>query len=397
VITRRRHLRQLREALSWQPVVALVGARQVGKSTLARELADAWNGPATILDLEDAPTLARLEDPALALEPLEGLVVLDEVQHRPNLFPYLRVLADRKPLPARFLVLGSATPALLRQSSESLAGRIHVHELPPLDLREVGARRLDRLWLRGGFPRSFTARSERESFSWRTGFVRTFLERDLPSLGVQIPPVQLRRFWTMIAHRHGQLWNGSEISRSLALSVPTVRSYLDLLTGAFVVRQLQPWFENVGKRQVKSPKIYVRDCGLLHALLDLDEREALERHPKVGASWEGLVLEQLVAHLGADERSIYFWATHQGAELDLLVVRGQKRFGFEIKRTAAPRITPSMRSALETLKLDRLDVLHAGRDEYPLSREIRAVPATRLLDLVEPLDSRRTKSSKSSA
>jgi hypothetical protein len=385
VIGRLRHLERLRWYLSWQPVVALIGARQVGKTTLARQLVRSWPGPSTYFDLEDRRTLARLEDEALALDPLRGLVVLDEVQHRPELFRRLRVLADRRPLPARFLVLGSASPELLRQSSETLAGRIQIHELPPIALSEVGPTKIDSLWRRGGFPKSLTAKSERASFAWRSSFVGTFLERDLPSFGVRIPPIQLRRFWTMIAHYHGQIWNGSEVARSLGLSAPTVRSYLDLLTGAFVVRQLQPWFVNIGKRLVRAPKVYVRDSGILHRLLNLADQESLESHPKVGASWEGFVLEQLIDHLDVPEESCHFWATHQGAELDLLVDRGGRLFGFEIKRTTSPRLTPSMRSALASLGLERLDVIHAGSGSYPMAANVRAIPAARLLDEIDPL------------
>jgi hypothetical protein len=282
-------------------------------------------------------------------------------------------------------VLGSAAPELLRQSAESLAGRIAFHELPGLSLDEVGAAALDRAWLRGGVPRSFTARSTAESAAWRREFLRTFLERDVPQLGIGIPAATLERFWAMLAHYHGQIWNASEFGRSFGVSNHAVQRYLDALEGTFMLRVLRPWFENLGKRQVKSPKVYVRDSGLLHTLLDVNDREHLERHPKVGASWEGFILETVIQRLGARSDQCYFWATHTGAELDLLVIDGRRRYGFEIKRTTAPRVTPSMRSSLADLALTRLDVVHAGEATFPLTGSVRAVAARRLLDHVRPL------------
>ncbi len=301
-------------------------------------------------------------------------------QRRPDLFPALRPLADRPRRPARFLVLGSAAPELLRQSAESLAGRIAYYELPGLSLEEVGIAAIDRLWLRGGFPRAFAARTNRESVSWRRDFVRTFLERDVPQFGIGIPSATLDRFWSMLAHYHGQIWNASEFGRSFGVSHHAVGRYLDALAATFMLRVLRPWAENISKRQVKSPKVYVRDSGLLHTLLDIDTAHDLERHPKVGASWEGFLVEAVVQRLSARSDQCYFWATHTGAELDLLVVDGQDRIGFEIKRTTAPRMTPSMRSALEDLRLRRLDVVHAGSESYPLAQGVRAVSARRLLD-----------------
>jgi hypothetical protein len=297
----------------------------------------------------------------------------------------LRVLADRARSPARFLVLGSATPELLQQTSESLAGRLAFHELGGFSIEEVGVKRLDQLWLRGGFPRSFLARSGRESLDWRLDFIRTFLERDVPQLGVSIPSTTLRRFWAMLAHYHGQVWNASEFSRSFGVSDMTVRRYLDLLAATFVVRILQPWHENLAKRQVKSPKVYLADSGLLHALLGIGTREDLERHPKVGASFEGFAISAIADRLRAQWNECFFWATHAGAELDLLVVRGRTRIGFEIKRTVAPAVTPSMRTALTDLGLSRLDVIHAGDRTYGLAPRIRAVALGRLLDDVTPL------------
>jgi hypothetical protein len=386
-VRRERHLETVSGLLDRHPVVAILGARQVGKTTLAADLAARRGGDAIHFDLEDPEDLRLLEDPKLALKDLRGLVVIDEVQRRPDLFPVLRVLADRKGSPARFLILGSASPDFLRQSSESLAGRIIYHELGGFALDEVDARNLPALWLRGGFPRSYLAADDAESLEWRRGFIRTFLDRDLPQLGAGMPAPTLHRFWTMVAHYHGQTWNSSELARALDVSQPTVRRYLDLLTAALVARQLPPWYENLGKRQVKSPKVYISDSGLLHALLDLETGRELERHPKVGASWEGFAVGEILARLGAFPEECFFWATHSGAELDLLVVRGSRRLGFEFKRTTAPRITPSMHIALEDLKLDRLDLIHAGEKTFPLAERVHAMPLHRVWKDLEPLRS----------
>lgn len=382
-VQRRRHLRRLTLLLRESPVVALLGARQIGKSTLARQLVAARRGPTTWFDLENPVDLARLADPGLELRPLRGLVVLDEIQRLPEVFPLLRTLVDRPRTPARFLVLGSASPELLRQTSETLAGRVAFHELDGFDLREVSD--LDRLWLRGAFPRSCLARSAAASRRWRDDFVRTFLERDLAVLGSGVPSTTLRRFWTMLAHWHGQLWNGSEFARAFGVAHTTVRRYLDLLTSVFVVRQLQPWHENVAKRQVRAPKVYVADSGILHALLGLSTREALVSHPKVGASWEGFAVQQIIQLLAARSDQCFHWSTYSGAELDLLVVAGRRRYGFEVKRTEAPRLTASMRSAVETLDLQRLDVVHAGRRLYRLAPRVRALPAAQLSTALRPL------------
>jgi predicted AAA+ superfamily ATPase len=383
-LERHRHLEQIRRLLRRHRVVALLGARQVGKTTLARMLAARSAAPTAFFDLEDPRDIARLSDPMLALADLRGLVFLDEVQRRPDLFPVLRVLADR-PRGAHFLALGSASPELLRQASESLAGRIAFHTLGGLALDEVGESQWRRLWERGGFPRSFTARSRTVSAEWREAFVATFLERDLPQLGVRTSGPTLRRFWSMLAHYHGQIWNSSEFARSFGVSDTTVRHYLDLLSATFVVRQLAPWHANVAKRQVKSPKVYVEDSGLLHTLLDIRTPEQLERHPKVGASWEGFCLGQVVEHLGAKPQECFFWATHAGAELDLLVVRGAERRGFEFKRTTAPAATRSMRTAVQDLKLESLEVIHAGHDAFQLAPKVHAVPLDSLLESVRPL------------
>ncbi len=363
-------LAHIRAALARSRVVALVGPRQCGKTTLARILARA--GRVAYFDLEDPRSLAQLDQPMTALEGLRGLVVIDEVQLRPDLFPVLRVLADRRPLPARFLVLGSASPSLLRQSSESLAGRMEVIEIGGFSLAEVGARRLERHWLRGGFPLSYLARSQAASVAWRTQFVRSFVERELPQLGASLPPQALRRFWTMVAHYHGQVWNAAEPARSLGSAETTVRRYLDLLAGAYMVRQLAPWHENLGKRQVKSPKVYVRDSGLLHQLLGIGGAEELLAHPKCGASWEGYAIEQAIGVVQPNEA--YFWATHQGAELDLLLFKDGRRFGVEAKRADAPRLTRSMRIALDELKLEHLAILYPGSRGYALSDRVTVVP-----------------------
>jgi hypothetical protein len=367
------------------PVVAILGTRQVGKTTLARQFLADHPGPATVFDLEDPIDLGRLENPMLVLRELTGLVVIDEVQRRPDLFPILRVLADRPDLPARFLVLGSAGPDLLKQSSESLAGRIAYMDLEGFTLNEVGEQALGALWLRGGLPRSFLADSDAASFDWRRNFVQTFLERDLAQLGIRIPATTLRRFWTMIAHYHGQVWNGAELARAFGVTGTTVGRYLDVLTGALVVRQLLPWYENLQKRQVKAPKIYVADSGLLHTLLGLETKIDLEGHPKVGASWEGFGISEVVSRLGARPEECYFWATHSGAELDLLVVRGRRRFGFEFKHTDAPRMTRSTHTALDDLKPDRLDVVHAGPHTFPLAEKVRALALVRVSEDLEPL------------
>lgn len=357
----------------------------MGKTTLARQVMARWDGRATRFDLEDPDDLARLDEPKLALAHLEGLIVIDEVQRRPDLFPVLRVLIDRPEASARFLILGSAAPQLLRQSSETLAGRIVHHELDGLALDEVGEGQADELWLRGGFPRSYLAPSIEVSAEWRRSFVRTFLERDVPELGIQIPGTTLHRFWRMLAHYHGQLWKGAELARAFGVSATTVSRYLDLLTGALVVRQLLPWYENLGKRQVRSPKVYVTDTGLLHTLLGIDTREDLDGHPKVGASWESFVLQEVSIRLGARPEECFFWATHAGAELDLLVVRGQRRLGFEVKRTTSPAATRSMHSARESLHLDRLDLIHAGEHSFPLAEGVRAIAFGRLFEDLEPL------------
>lgn len=384
MIQRPQQLSRLRMLLRDNPVVAILGARQIGKTTLAEALQGEWQQPCHGFDLERPGDLARLADPELALESLKGLVVLDEIQRMPNLFPLLRVLADRRPIRTRFLVLGSASPELLRQGSETLAGRLAQHTLGGFSLQEVSVENHSRLWLRGGFPRSYLASSHTRSWEWRENFIATFLERDLPQMGIRIGAATLRRFWTMLAHYHGQIWNASQFARNFGVNHTTVRHYLDILTSALVVRQLQPWHENLKKRQVKAPKVYLADPGLLHALLGIINRADLDAHPKVGASWEGFVISQVTALLGVRAHECFFWATHTGAELDLLVIRGRKRWGFEVKRTSAPTFTPSMRTALADLGLQRLFVIHAGRHSFDMAQQVRALALPNLLNELKP-------------
>lgn len=379
MIYRKRDVKKIVSLLKRHRIVGIIGVRQVGKTTLARSLRDHIGSASFYYDLENPEDLARLADPMLSLKGLKGLVIIDEIQRLPELFPVLRVLVDRPKASARFLVLGSASPELLRQGSESLAGRIVYHELGGFSLDEVGIKNHKRLWLRGGFPRSYLAPSDAISEEWRLGFIRTFLERDLPQLGITIRSTTMHRFWSMLSHYHGQIWNGSEFGRSFGVADTTVRSYLDLLTSALVVRQLLPWHENISKRQVKSPKVYIADSGLFHTLLGIKTSSDLERHPKIGASWEGFVIEQVIRWMGFRKEDCFFWATHAGAELDLLVIRGRYRLGFEVKITSSPRVTPSMRSALSDLKLQRLYVIHAGEETFYLEKSIQAIALPRLL------------------
>ncbi|MFO1458315.1 MAG: ATP-binding protein [Verrucomicrobiota bacterium] len=370
LIERHRYRQQIETLLKQFRVTAILGPRQCGKTTLARQFV---TNPDQYFDLEDPLDLARLEAPRQTLGRLTGLVVIDEIQRRPDLFPLLRVLADRPDLPARFLILGSASPDLVRGVSESLAGRIGFVDMGGFDLEESGGA-LDALWLRGGFPESFLSASDEASFHWRQQFIRTFLTRDIPQLGITIPSEQLRRFWLMLAHYHGQTWNASEIARSLGVNYKTTQGYLDILTGAFMVRQLQPWVENLGKRVRKAPKIYLRDSGLFHALMNLRTVPELQAHPKLGASWEGMALEQVLRVLPVAGDEAFSWSTHAGAELDLLVLLGGKRFGFEFKFGDAPRTTRSMRAALEDLKLERLYVVYPGDKSFHLDDTIEAIP-----------------------
>lgn len=368
------YLAKLADRFRVQPVVALLGPRQCGKTTLARMYAERLaDRPVTRFDLEDPTDLAALAEPKLALQGLRGLVIIDEIQRAPELFPVLRVLADRPDNAAQFLILGSASRDLIRQSSETLAGRIGHIELTPLQLGEAGAGSMQRLWMRGGFPPSFLASSDGSSLQWRKDYVATFLDRDLPALGIGIPPQSLRRFWMMLAHYHGQLVNFSELGRSFGAADTTVRGYLDILEATFMVRLLRPWHENIGKRQVKAPKLYFRDSGLLHTLLGITDHDALLRHPKLGGSWEGFALEETIRALDAEAEEVWFWATHAGAELDLLVMREGRRIGFEINYTASPRVTKSMHAAIDSLRLDWLYVVYPGERRMPLAENIQAI------------------------
>lgn len=384
MIDRPEYMSAIRRGLETNPVVALLGPRQCGKTTLAQLFTTEG---ATYFDLESPRDLSRLSAPMTALEGLSGLIVIDEVQRKPGLFESLRVLVDRPTRGTRFLLLGSASPRIVRGVSESLAGRIGFVDLSGFDLREIGASNFRRLWYRGGLPRSYLARDEATSDRWRNDFVRTFLERDIPQLGITIPAETLRRFWTMIAHYHGQTWNAAEFARSLGRAEGTARHYLDILSGAYMVRQLQPWYENLKKRQVKSPKVYIRDTGLLHTLLAPDLGERILEHPKLGASWEGFVIEQIIRCAGS--RDVYFWSAHSGAEIDLMIPRSGKRVGFEVKYADAPKTTKSMRSAMSDLQLAHVYIVYPGAQSYPLDRKItvqsiRDVPALFGHDAPEP-------------
>ena len=366
----------IRKALRRERIVAILGPRQCGKTTLARSVAATL--PSHWFDLEDPADIDRLQDPAAALRPLRGLVVIDEIQLRPDLFPLLRVLADRHPGPARFLILGSASPTLVRHASESLAGRLETIIMGGFSLRELPHPDLEPHWLRGGFPRSFLAPSRPTSFLWRRQFLQTLFQRDLARLTPATPTPTLQRFWAMLAHCHGQVWNGADPARSLGVSEPTIRRYLDLLEGVFLIRILKPWHANLGKRQVRSPKVYIRDSGLLHCLFGIRTIPDLLSHPRCGASWEGYLIEEVCQAVQPDEAC--FWATHTGAELDLLLIKDGRRVGVECKRATSPGLTPSMRIALQDLDLERLIVLHGGKERYALAGKAIALPATDLAD-----------------
>jgi len=382
VIKRSQALARIRQSYAVHPAVAIEGPRQCGKSTLARVIASGER-EVTFFDLESPADRQRLETPEQTLRPLRGLVVIDEAQRMPDIFPPMRVLLDRPDVPARFLLTGSASPELIRGLSESLAGRMGIVDLGGFDLGEIGVEAWPKLWLRGGFPRSYLATDETASATWRADFVRTFLERDLPQLGIMVPATTLRRFWSMIAHYHGQTWNAAEFARSLGADEKTARRYLDILSGAHMVRVLPPWFENLGKRQVKAPKIYIRDTGLLHSLLGIANAEQLSGHPKLGASWEGFVIEQLIRML--DTRDTYYWATHNGAELDFMTVWNGKRYGFEVKYSDAPGKTKSMHTAIADLGLAHLWVIYPGKDRYMLDDKITVVPAREIPTLLAGL------------
>ena len=374
MIRRSHYFQAIKRALADNPVCALLGPRQCGKTTLARQVAGRRGSH--FFDLETATGRAELAHPELTLAPLTGLVVIDEIQRQPDLFTLLRPLVDRPKVRAKFLILGSAAPDVVRGVSESLAGRVGFVDLSGFNISEVGAGTWPRLWLRGGFPRSFLARSDAAALAWRQDFIRTFLERDIPQLGVRIPSQTLRRFWMMVAHFHGQIWNGADLARSLSVTEHTVRGYVDLLTGTFMLRQLQPWFENISKRQYKAPKVYVRDSGLCHALLGLETSADLAGHPKFGASWEGFALEQVLAVTGADQA--YYWGTHAGAELDLLLMRRGRRYGVEFKTSDAPDMTKSLHIAREDLKLDQAWIVYPGTATYQVHEQVEVLPLAKM-------------------
>ncbi len=379
MIERTTYLERLETAVKRSPITSLLGPRQVGKTTLARQFTETRQS--TFFDLELDVDRRRLQNPNMALGALEGLVVLDEIQTMPELFNLLRVLVDRPQNKTKFLILGSASPEIIKKVSQTLAGRVEFIDLPGLRFPEVAEDASRRLWVRGGFPRSFLAESTEDSMAWRDGFIRTFLERDIAQFGFHIPSPAMRRFWTMLAHYHGQTWNGAKIARSMDVSGKTARAYLDILSGTYMVRQLQPWFVNVGKRQVKSPKVYLRDSGLLHSLLNISNWEGLFSHPTVGASWEGFVLEQVIYTLQLYEGEVYFWATHNGAELDVLFFRNGRSYGIEIKFKEAPKVTKSMNIAIETLDLTHLWVIYPGMHIYPTSDRITMLPLSEIEQL----------------
>jgi len=371
-IIRRKELDKISELLISNSAVAILGPRQSGKTTLASQYSKKANYPSVHkFDCEDPRDLAQLENPILTLEPLEGLIILDEIQRRPELFPVLRVLIDKKPS-VRFLILGSASRDLISQSSETLAGRISYFELSGFTLNDIDLDQYHELWFRGGFPRAFLVENNNISNQWREDFIRTFLERDIPNLGINIPSLILRRFWTMISHYHGQIFNATEIGKSLNLTDKTIKRYLDILTSTFIIRQLQPWFYNTKKRLVKRPKIYFRDSGLFHSFQTIENLEQLMTHPRLGASWEGFAMEQFIRLLNLKDDEVYFWSVHSGAELDLLFHRKGKMWGVEFKYQDAPKITPSMRSALAELNLSHLWIIYPGNDVYALAKNITA-------------------------
>lgn len=381
MVKRETLVKEIQTALGRSRIVALVGPRQSGKTTLARQFVPA--NSLNYFDLEDLTSLARLNEPMTSLQDLQGLVVIDEIQRKPDLFPILRVLCDRDPLPARFLILGSASPELMRGTSESLAGRIETVSISGFSLAEVGVDSISEHWLRGGFPLSFLAVSEADSLAWRKNFVQTFLERDLPQWGIRVPPATLLRFWTMLSHYHGQIWKATEPARALGISEPMARQYLDILAGVYMVRVLQPWYANLKKRQVKSPKIFFRDTGILHYLLGIRSSLDLQTHPKSGASWEGYAIEEVIRAVAPDES--YYWATHNGAELDLMLLKNGRKIGVECKRMDAPSLTPSMRNSLEDLELDRLFVIYPGKTAYPLGEKVEVLPLTSISTLTKRL------------
>lgn len=368
---RKEYISQIQQQFAVNPCVALLGPRQSGKTTIAKEFMSHPSNPWLYLDLENPFDLARLDNPMLALQEQTGLIIIDEIQRRPELFPVLRVLIDQDRTNRRFLILGSASRDLIKQSSESLAGRISYLEIKPFSLSETND--WNKLWIRGGFPNSYLATSDANSYAWRSQYINTFLEQDIPNLGIHIPPRTLHRFWMMLAHYHGQIFNASELGQALGVAHTTARHYLDILTGTFMIRELSPWYENINKRQIKSPKIYFRDSGIFHALLGIPDKNALYCHPKIGASWEGGALEEIIRAYDVTPNEAYFWGVHQQGELDLLIIKNNKRFGFEFKHTDSPKITASMQFAFRTLNLNQLTLIYPGKHNFLLAENIRAM------------------------
>ncbi len=380
-IVRHKELQILKGRLDTNPIVAILGPRQCGKTTLANQFSGQnIYKEVHSFDCEDPRDLARLDNPLLSLEPLKGLIIIDEIQRNPELFPILRVLVDKFP-DKKFLVLGSASRDLVTQSSESLAGRISFLELSGFALHDISSDKYNELWIRGNFPRAFLAKNQEIAAQWREDFIQTFLERDIPNLGIQIPAITLRRFWAMLAHYHGQIFNAAEIGKSLNFSDKTIKRYLDILSGTYLIRQLQPWYYNTKKRLIKRPKIYFRDSGLFHSFLSIENKEQLLLHPKLGASWEGFALEQIIIHLNLQERDVFFWGVHTGAELDLLFQLKGKLWGVEFKYSDTPKITPSMKSALTELNLSHLWIVYPGTESYLLDHNITAVGLYNILNI----------------
>jgi uncharacterized protein len=387
IIERRHYIEKIEFLFKVNPIVAILGPRQCGKTTLARLYANSHSNQKIYwLDLESPDDLARLTSPMLALQELEGLIVIDEIQKRPDLFPALRVLIDQHKGKQRYLILGSASRDLIKQSSETLAGRISYMELNPFSYPEVND--LNRLWIRGGFPNSYLASINDMSWEWRKSYISTFLERDIPNLGIQVPSQTLRRFWMMLAHYHGNIFNASEIGQSLGVAHTTARHYLDILTGTFMIRELSPWLENIHKRQIKSPKIYFRDSGIYHSLINIIDKDALYINPKLGASWEGFAIEEVIRHHNGETGEIYFWGVHNQGELDLLIIKKGKRLGFEVKYTDRPVVTKSMMMALKILQLDILVLIYPGNNDYPLADNIRAIGLRNYLNLTDLINQR---------
>ena len=370
MLKRDRYKAQILNALKHSRITTILGPRQCGKTTLAKEIAG--QSDSHFLDMESPADRAKMQNPKLYLAGIPGLIIIDEIQQMPELFPVLRVLSDQYGKNGRFLILGSASPDIIKNASESLAGRIEFVDLQGFDILETGTDKLNQLWLRGGFPLSYLANSEEDSTAWREGFIRTFLQRDIPQLGINIPSTTMRRFWTMIAHSHGQLLNSSQLANSMGISDKTIRSYIDILSATYMIRPLQPWFANLKKRQVKSPKIYLIDTGLLHHLLGINNIETLLGHPQAGASWESFVIEQILRIKPALQH--YFWSTYSGAEVDLFAVSGNKRIGIEIKFTDSPKTSKSMHSAINELELSKLYVIFPGSERYPMHNSIEACP-----------------------